>query len=56
MKHPVKNSKKANRTFGKLKWFDINWKLATSKVKQYQYNIAAAYNLGNMPEVKHWQS
>lgn len=37
---------------GKIKWFSIDWRKATSQVKRCQVDIAVAYKEGNMTKVK----
>jgi RNA-directed DNA polymerase len=36
----------------KTKWFGINWRLVNAQVKQYQKEIAVAYQRGDLHKVK----
>lgn len=51
----VNNRKNRATRTGKLKWFDIDWKQAHLQVKQIQYNIAVAYQQGDLGTVKQQQ-
>jgi hypothetical protein len=37
-----KNKKKVPSSYGKIKWFNIDWQKATVQVKQRQIEIAVA--------------
>lgn len=52
----VKKPAEVARRKGKFNWFDINWEMANTQVKQLQIRIAVAYKSGDLQKVAEQQN